>query len=180
MKSIVVVLCLLFLGGSAASAQTSPACSDERSRDFDFWIGEWDVTANGKIAGTNSIRPILDGCVLQETWSGAGGSAGSSFNFYNPQTKSWQQFWVWRNGTTLDLAGSYADGKMVLEGESKDREGKAVLNRITWHDNPDGTVRQHWQISKDGGATWQDAFDGLYAKRKPAESEPGLSNGRGG
>ncbi len=167
MKSLVIAICLLLLG-AASHAQTPALCSDERSHAFDFWIGNWNVTANGQTAGTNSIEPILDGCVLQETWSGARGSAGSSFNFYNPQTKSWQQFWVWRNGTTLDLRGSYSAGKMVLEGESLDREGKAVLNRISWYDNPDGTVRQHWQTSKDAGASWQDAFDGLYTKQEPA------------
>lgn len=179
MKSAVVVLCLLVLGGTGVHAQTSSPCSDERSRDFDFWVGDWDVAANEKLAGTNSIQPILDGCVLQETWSGAGGSAGSSFNFYNPQTENWQQFWVWRNGTTLELEGGYADGKMVLEGESRDREGNAILNRITWHNNSDGTVRQHWQISKNGGVTWQDAFDGLYTKRRPPEPATTLSDGGG-
>jgi hypothetical protein len=46
-------------------------CADRKSHQFDFWIGEWNVTADGKPAGTNSIQPILDGCVLQETWSGA-------------------------------------------------------------------------------------------------------------
>lgn len=150
----------------AAASQAAGGCADaEKSHQFDFWIGEWDVFANDKQAGTNSIRPILDGCVLQETWSGAGGSAGSSFNFYNPQTGKWHQFWVWRAGTTLDLSGEYKDGKMVLKGESKDREGKSVMNWITWTDNPDGTVRQHWQQSRDGGKTWATSFDGLYKKR---------------
>lgn len=179
MKQSFLILCLLLLGGVGVRAQTNSKCSDESSKDFDFWIGEWDVAANGQFAGTNSIRPILDGCVLQETWTGAGGSAGSSFNFYNPQTKSWQQFWVWRNGTTLELAGGYSEGKMVLEGESRDREGNPVLNRITWYNNPNRTVRQHWQISKDDGASWQDAFDGLYTKHKESRPDTTLPDGRG-
>jgi hypothetical protein len=155
------------LGGSAADLPAQkPSCSDERSHQFDFWIGEWEVTSGDKLAGHNSIRPILDGCVLQESWRGARGSAGSSFNFYNPQTKKWHQFWVWRNGTTLELEGGYADGKMILAGESTDKEGKTVHNRITWYANPDGTVRQHWEVSRDGGEAWQDAFDGLYRKKK--------------
>ena len=55
---------------------------------------------------------------------------------------------------------------MILEGESRDQEGKAVWNRITWYDNPDGTVRQHWEYSADGGNSWQTAFDGTYVKAK--------------
>jgi len=146
-------------------AEPAGACSTDQAHQFDFWIGDWDVYANGKLAGTNSIRPILDGCVLQETWTGAQGSAGSSLNFHNPRTGRWQQFWVWRNGTTLELSGSFADGKMVLEGEGKDREGKKLRNRITWYDNEDGTVRQHWEQSRDEGKTWQTSFDGMYKKK---------------
>ncbi len=155
----------LLVSGPVAAADPAIPCADEKSHQFDFWIGEWDVMAGGKQAGTNSIQPILDGCVLQETWSGARGSAGSSFNFYNPTTGKWHQFWVWRNGTTLDVAGEYKDGKMLLVGDGKSRDGKTIRNRITWHDNPDGTVRQHWEKSIDGGKTWKTSFDGLYKKK---------------
>ena len=163
-KTIVLVIALLLAPGTLA-AQAAPPCSHEKSQEFDFWIGEWQVWSGGELAGTNSVQPILDGCVLQENWLGARGSAGSSLNFYNPQSKTWQQFWVWRNGTTLELVGDYADGKMILEGHSVTREGAAITNRITWYDNEDGTVRQHWQISKDGGKTWESAFNGLYRRK---------------
>jgi len=172
-KTIFAGWCLLFtllIASSLsdpAAAQVAPTCSDdEKAHQFDFWIGEWDVYSQEQLAGTNSIRPILGGCVLQEMWSGSQGNAGSSLNFYNPQEKQWQQFWVWRNGTILTLAGGLVDGKMVLEGDSVNREGAAIRNRITWAANPDGTVRQHWEVSKDEGETWQTAFDGLY-KKKP-------------
>jgi hypothetical protein len=165
-RTTIAALGLCLIAG-AATAQQVPSCADsEKSRQFDFWIGEWEVEANGKLAGTNSIRPILDGCVLQETWSGSRGSAGSSFNFYNPATGKWQQFWVWRKGTTLELEGEYAEGRMVLAGDSLDPEGKPLRNRITWYDNEDGSVRQHWEISRDGGESWETSFDGLYRRRE--------------
>jgi hypothetical protein len=147
-------------------AQSQRGCANEHSHQFDFWIGEWEVIANDKVAGHNSIRPILDGCVLQENWTGAAGSAGSSFNFFDPQRGKWRQFWVWRAGTTLELEGEYTDGKMRLEGNSVDRKGQKVENRITWYDNSDGTVRQHWETRVAGSDDWQTAFDGLYRKRK--------------
>ena len=84
-----------------ALAQSPGGCSTDRAHEFDFWVGDWQVTANGSVVGHNRIVPILDGCVIQENWKGNGGSAGSSFNFFNPQLGKWQQFWVWRNGTTL-------------------------------------------------------------------------------
>ena len=160
-RSLFVLLSLVAVSMSAA-AQSQPSCSTERAHEFDFWVGDWDVTANGSIAGHNRIEPILGGCVIQETWTGAGGSAGSSFNFFNPQLGKWQQFWVWRNGTTLYLTGDYSDGKMILEGESVNRQGATVDNRVTWFDNDDGTVRQLWETSADDGETWTVSFDGLY------------------
>jgi len=59
------------------------------------------------------------------------------------------------------------DGDMVLEGETKRPDGTAIMNRITWSivDRDPDTVRQHWQSSTDGGATWTTAFDGTYRRR---------------
>ena len=160
------VLAVLLLAGLPVTAQDESPCSAEQSGQFDFWIGDWEVYSGDNLAGTNRVEPILDGCVLQENWVGTQGNVGSSYNFYNPQKKKWQQFWVWRNGTTLELQGSFAEGKMVLEGKSLARDGAEVLNRITWYDNDDGTVRQHWQASRDGGENWQTAFDGMYRKKE--------------
>jgi len=162
---LLLAMLVAILASPVPGAESSGACSDDKAHEFDFWIGEWDVFANGALAGTNSIQPILDGCVLQETWHGSQGSSGSSLNFHNPKTGKWQQFWVWRAGTTLDLSGGFKDGKMVLEGEGEDRDGKKLRNRITWYNNEDGTVRQHWQQSRDKGKTWQTSFDGLYKKK---------------
>jgi hypothetical protein len=56
---------------------------------------------------------------------------------------------------------------MVLAGEVPAREPGAAptLHRITWEPREGGTVRQHWQASRDGVETWTTAFDGLYSKR---------------
>jgi hypothetical protein len=53
----------------------------------------------------------------------------------------------------------------VLSGERPGREAGVVRHRITWTPLPDGTVRQHWQASRDDGATWDDLFDGRYVRR---------------
>ena len=54
---------------------------------------------------------------------------------------------------------------MALEGASRNRAGEQVHNRITWYDKGDGTVRQHWQVRREAGGTWETVFDGLYRKR---------------
>jgi len=160
----IVMLVGLVINAPVSAQATEGPCSSRKSREFDFWIGSWKVTSEGNLAGHNRIEPILDGCVLQETWTGAAGGAGSSLNFYNPQLDKWQQFWVWRNGTTLYLTGDFADGKMILQGDSRNRKGETVANRITWFDNDDGTVRQLWEVSSDGGEKWSTTFDGLYSR----------------
>jgi len=142
-----------------------PGCTAAPHRQFDFWLGDWDVTdAKGKAAGRNRIVALHDGCVLQENWSGTGGFTGTSLNAYDADRKTWHQTWVDNNGGVLQLDGRYADGRMMLAGESLD-EGRRVMQRITWERLPDGRVRQLWESSKDGGTTWTVAFDGYYAKR---------------
>ena len=164
-SSCMVLAATLACAGAWAA---EPPCGDAMSHQFDFWIGDWEVALqeSGKIIGFNRVTPILDGCVLQENWRGVSGSAGSSLNFFDTQAKRWRQFWVWREGTTLELAGEYRDGRMTLEGDSIEPDGKSVRNRITWFDNPDGSVRQLWEISRNAAKTWEVVFDGIYKKKE--------------
>jgi hypothetical protein len=157
-------LTLIVAAGVAGAAEHG--CTDPRAHDFDFWIGTWEVAnTDGSIAGGNRIEPILDGCVLQETWTGRSGSAGTSLNFFDTERRQWRQFWVWREGTTLELAGGLVDGAMILEGDSVE-DGKPARNRITWTKQPDASVRQLWQLSRDDGKSWTTLFDGTYRPLK--------------
>ena len=150
-----------------APAPKPPACAGPEFRQFDFWIGDWDVKLpNGKVAGTNSIKSILDGCVLQESWQGSGNIKGHSFNIYDAGTKTWHQTWVDNGGSLLNLNGGLVDGKMVLSGETVDDKGAKTINRITWTKVDADHVRQLWETSGDGGKTWEVAFDGQYTKKK--------------
>ncbi len=151
--------------GLSAQPATPPPLPSE-SRQFDFWIGEWDVTTpDGKPAGSSKIELIANRAGLLENWSGKGGYTGKSLNAYNAAKKQWQQYWVGTGGGVLELAGGLVAGSMVLVGEHE-VTGKPLVEKITWTPNPDGSVRQHWEQSADGGKTWTDAFDGLY-RRKP-------------
>lgn len=148
----------------AEETPAQPAAPPE-ARQFDFWVGAWEVTTpDGKVAGHNRIELILDGRALQEHWSGRGGFTGTSLNLYDASAGKWRQFWVDHTGGVLQLAGGLVDGRMVLEGASTS-DGKATIDRITWTPNADGSVRQFWEQSTDGGATWSVAFDGLYRKQ---------------
>lgn len=165
----------LALSAAALLAQTPAPASPPPppppapvNHDFDFWIGDWNVTTpDGKPAGTNRIESVSNGHGLLENWVGdpaAGGGNGKSLNAFNRSTGQWQQFWVGAGGGVLELAGGRIDGKMVLIG-SHIVNGQSLIERITWTPNSDGTVRQHWDQSRDAGKTWQTVFDGLYRKK---------------
>lgn len=150
----------------AATARPAP-CATAKDREFDFWIGRWNVTdhATGHPAGTNDVTREYRGCVLQEHWSGTGGERGSSFNHYDAPRKVWHQSWVDDQGGLLLLDGGMKDGSMVLSGSRPARRGTGtVIDRITFTPQADGSVRQWWQVSRDGGKTWTTSFDGIYRR----------------
>lgn len=155
-------------GHAAAQQPARPDCSAPEYRQFDFWVGDWDVTnPAGKQVGTSHITRILKECVIHEDWTDAGGNKGESYNIWSRSDRNWHQSWVSDAGVLLLLTGGLQEGSMVLEGDSK--QGSAsVKNRITWSvigKDPD-RVRQHWTQSTDGGSTWTTAFDGTYTRRR--------------
>ena len=108
---------------------------DERgtARDFDFWIGEWDVFGpQGRQVGTNSITQLFDGSVLAEHWRGDGGVEGHSLNAYDASAGRWHQTWVDSTGGLLLLDVRLVDGAMVLEGTAPGADGSTPQRqRIT-------------------------------------------------
>ena len=164
-----IALLLVAAHPAAASAQQGgpTPCATDTHRQFDFWVGEWEVTnAEGKVVGTNRISSILGGCVILEEWKSAGPYAGKSLNMYDAANDRWHQTWVDNGGLLLELNGRLEAGNMVLSGSRPGAEGAEVLHRITWEPLENGDVRQRWDTSTDDGATWANQFDGLYS---PAE-----------
>lgn len=166
--STFVAAALLAATAQAQTPPPVPPAPPPANHDFDFWLGEWDVTTpDGKPAGTSRIESISNGRGLLEHWTGdpaAGGGNGKSLNAFNGAKGQWQQFWIGSGGGVLELSGGLVNGKMVLSGSHVVR-GQTLVERITWTPNSDGTVRQFWDQSKDGGATWTAVFDGLYRKK---------------
>src|SRR5213075_1282391 len=97
-----------------AERNARPCASTPESRQFDFWIGDWEVRDNQRshmIAGSSHIDLILGDCVILENWSGALGGHGKSLNAWNRSCGCWQQSW-------MDDAGNvtlYSDGHLVKD-----------------------------------------------------------------
>ena len=142
-------------------SSSKPGCTTPQSRQFDFWVGNWNVyNPANELAGTNRIEKVVNGCLLVESWKGAKGGAGKSFNFYDPRRNKWRQVWVSAEGA-LDLQGDLIDGSIRYTGETTGLNG-VTQESLVFTPNADGTVRQLWQQSPDGGNTWRVNFDGLY------------------
>jgi hypothetical protein len=74
-RTILIIVALAF--PAAASQQNNAAqpkpCSEPEQKQLEFWVGEWDLTWPGNnpgetAHGTNSIKRILDGCIVQENF----------------------------------------------------------------------------------------------------------------
>lgn len=168
---LLLPLLSLLVVPAPAGAQAPPAaapCRAGEHRQFDFWLGEWTVEARGQARGVNRITRLHGDCGLREEYATLDGRySGTSLNLWDAARGVWHQTWADSQGLLLTLEGGLRDGRMVLEGELTGADGRPSRQRITWTPNPDGTVRQLWEASADGGATWSTAFDGLY-RRRPA------------
>ncbi len=135
--------------------------------DFDFWLGDWEVrTPDGALAGHNTITKSKGGCEIREDWRGAGGSAGTSTNFYLPSRDQWRQVWVGSNGTLIDMTGGLVSGEMQMEGTIEyPHQDRVVAFRATWSKSSDGTVvRQRMEEFDLATSSWQLWFDGFYRR----------------
>ena len=138
------------------------------ARQFDFWIGTWDVfAANGVKQGTNRIEKILRGCALQENWTGGFGREGKSLNFFEPQRRTWRQVWVADANSVLDYtAGRYENNAMTFTGRTLSPKGDTVYQKLIFRNLQPDTVHQIFESSTDKGQTWTQTWFGIYVRRK--------------
>jgi tetratricopeptide (TPR) repeat protein len=150
-----------------AEKASKPCMFSEEHRQFDFWVGEWDVmNPAGQQAGTNKVEMVERGCIVMENWTGRFGGSGKSINFYDAPAKKWRQIWVDSTGGNIQFSGEYKDKAMRFTGETLSKEGKKVLRRLTFfHLGPD-KVRQFSETSADGGAKWDVEYDFTYNRKK--------------
>ena len=172
-RAIAVLTCLLavFLEPAGVTAASTKACAAPEYRQFDFWVGSWDVYPTGRpqLVAHSLIEAVYNGCGVRENWMPLKvENSGGSLNIYVPAEKSWRQTWIDSSGARVDFKGAWDGTSMVLVGLWPDflSAGKAALVRMTYTHNPDGSVRQLGESSADAGKSWQPSFDFTYRPAK--------------
>jgi hypothetical protein len=150
------------------SIQAFPCDHQDGFRDFDFWVGDWDVhLANGSPAGTNTITREERGCVVIERWLSAGGGTGMSINYLDKITGEWVQIWNASGGSQINIRGGLTEDGMAMEGTLHSvAAGTTVPFRALWTPLDDGRVRQYFEQSNDDGETWVPWFEGFYSRKQ--------------
>ena len=150
----------------AARKSSQPCAASPEFRQFDFWIGEWDVQSNGQPAGKSSVQLILGECVIFENWTGIMGMNGKSFNIYDATRNKWRQTWVDDRGGITEFTGEHKDNKMEYLAEKIGADGGKTLRRMTLFNLGPDRVRQFGEQSVDSGKTWNTQYDFIYIRKK--------------
>jgi hypothetical protein len=155
-----------------ASAPAANPCSLEQQKQLEFWVGNWELTWPSQGAGdtghgTNSVKRIMDGCVVQENFSGEDAIhlRGTSVSTFDARSGHWKQTWVDNEGGYLDFTGEFKDGQMILQREAVGKNGAKTLQRMVWKNIKANELDWSWEASTDGGKTWQVNWP-IHYKRK--------------
>ena len=151
-------------------ANANPCMADARHREFDFWVGEWDVFTTGSKQPTGAhsiIQLISGGCAILENWESPA-SNGKSINFVDPVSNKWKQSWAgnYANGTQEFVNGEYKDGAMRFDFTTTGSGGEKIMGHLIFYNQGPNQVRQFNETSADDGKTWTTNYDFTYIRKK--------------
>lgn len=151
---------------AAARKNQHPCAASPEFRQFDYWLGEWDVEVGGQKAARSSVQLVVDDCVIFENYATLNGNySGKSFSMWVAANKKWEQRYVDSGGAFHEWTGSL-DGDTMRFFWTHDRGGKKVLSRMAYLKEGPDRVRQVLEDSSDDGKTWVKTYDGLYTRRR--------------
>lgn len=134
------------------------------SNDFDFIIGEWEVTNRrrkewltnnqewAEFSATCKFWKHLNGMVvLDEFYGQANGQpfVGSNYRVYNKNKKEWTNYW---SGTAFPDLGLIAQGKGTFENGVGTFLGEEI------HNGKKVKLRLLWKMGQNGNPHWEQAY----------------------
>jgi hypothetical protein len=172
-------------GGASRPALTPAA----EARQFDFLIGQWELTVYPRISslaakihgaprllGTWKGWRAIDGFGVEDEMRIVDGSGNPSslthaLRVYNANEKKWMITGVDAyRGKTSASTGELKAGQMVVLGQGVDEEGKPFITRTRYYDITAIAFKYQQDRSTDGGKTWDEGRLKIEAKRVAAEA----------
>lgn len=149
-----------------AQVENSP-CSTPAYRQFDFWVGQWDLTWKDGGRGANVITRELGDCVIEENFTTLDSIAfvGRSLSTVSRESGQWRQTWVDNQGGYLEFIGGMVGDSMILSREAQ-RGDSVFLQRMVFFNITPDSLDWSWQRSDDQGATWRPLWDIHYTRRR--------------
>ncbi|MCX6275665.1 MAG: hypothetical protein NTV09_10715, partial [Bacteroidetes bacterium] len=120
---------------------------------FDFWIGDWDLTWNDSLKGINHVTKEYQSCVIHENFNSFNDQfLGQSFSVYNKKEKMWQQTWIDNQNSYLLFNGGLTGKEMILNLVSKD---STKITRMRFTGITENNFDWFWESSADNGKNWK-------------------------
>lgn len=179
-------------GGGATPGISKAACEAAEHRQFDFWVGQWnvqnfqkrpDAPEDTKLyetgTATADIQPILDGCAVVEHWEGRllpdRRILGFSLRSWDPETERWHVVLNWPAPAApsfFEIEGAFSGdhGDFIFPG----RQGGFVRYRFSGTQG--GEPRWAGASAEQREGPWTDFWRMHFTPRR--EAAHGLRHGR--
>jgi len=196
-KRLLVFAIILFGLISCQNVQNVGADTDTEphslSRQFDFWLGEWDVNLRIKqkdntwkdmYTSIARIYNVLDGNAVLELWEEQGrekGIIGYSIRYYDPSKDKWILWLNWpgaNDSSSWKLEGEFRHGRVEFFGNRQMNDSIGGKFRFTFSDIKENSLRWDNALSTDGGKTWAENWIMEFTRKKEEATAlvPGTSN----
>jgi hypothetical protein len=186
-RTIVPVLALVAMPAAALAQHGGtlpPRTAPPEAAQFDFLVGEWELTVTPKatglaarlhgaprLVGTWKVWRAFDGWGVEDELrimdrSGNPISLTHALRTFNATRMTWLQTTldVYRGEFTSATAG-LVRGEMVVDSRGTDAEGQAYVARMRFLDIKPGSFTVRQDRSTDGGRSWDRDVLVIEAKR---------------
>ena len=103
--------------------QTISCAASSKSRQLDYWLGDWKIGADGSAANAHSTVSLsLDKCLVVENWDGGRGHSGQNIFGYSADDDSWYGFLpTMKAGFTCSHRGKSREAQPNLKVRAADQ-----------------------------------------------------------
>ena len=167
---LVALPLVIAVSGPALSDAAPTACAAPEARQFDFWLGKWEIQQKIRqrdgtwlsLPARTSVASVLDGCALLERWEGdvkfywEGMEAvermeGLSVRSYDPEAGQWCIHWMDSRHPRFGppFCGRFAEGRGDFHQKRTTPAGVREM-RIRFSERGGDTVL--WELATGGEA----------------------------